>query len=159
MTERSERAVGIRREPCSERDLFERLSPFARGSNRGLLGELFGGEPVARGRTFAPAVDINETQEAFVVTAELPGAKPEDVTVEVHDGVLTLRGEKRSERHEEKEQARYVERSFGAVSRAFRRPENADEGKVEAGYSDGVLTLTIGKRAEAKPRTVEIHVK
>jgi HSP20 family protein len=158
MTERSERAVGHWREPFSELELFERLGPLGRGLNRNLLGEFFG-QPTTRGRTFAPAVDVAETSDAFVVTAELPGAKPEDVTVEIHDGVLTLRGEKKSERKEEGEHARYVERSFGAFSRSFRLPENADDGKVDAGYAEGVLTLTVAKRAEVKPRTVEIQVK
>jgi HSP20 family protein len=158
MTERSQRAVGFLRDPFSEMDLFERLAPFARVPSRSLLGDLVG-DAAASGRTFAPPVDINENEDAFVVTAELPGTKAEDVQVEVHDGVLTLRGEKRSERTTEKEHARYVERCFGSFSRAFRLPENADPDKVEAGYGDGVLTLTIGKRAEAKPRTVEIQVR
>lgn len=158
MTERSQRAVGFLRDPFSELDLFERLAPFGRGWNRSVLGDLVG-DPAASGRTFAPPVDISENEDAFVVTAELPGTKPEDVQVEVHDGVLTLRGEKKSERKTENEHARYVERSFGAFSRSFRLPENADPDKVEAGYAEGVLTLTIGKRAEAKPRTVDIQVK
>jgi len=158
MTERTQRAIGFLRDPFSELDLFERLAPFGRGSGRSAVGDLLS-ESAARGRTFAPPVDINENEDAFIVTAELPGTKPGDVQVEVHDGVLTLRGEKKSERKSENEHARYVERSFGAFSRAFRLPENADADKVEAGYSEGVLTLTIGKRAEAKPRTVEIQVK
>jgi len=158
MTERSQRALGFLRDPFSELDLFERLAPFARGIGRGSLGDLVG-DPAASGRTFAPAVDISENEDAFIVAAELPGTKPEDVQVEVHDGVLTLRGEKKSERTSENEHARYVERSFGSFSRSFRLPENADADKVEAGYGEGVLTLTIGKRAEARPRTVEIQVK
>ena len=158
MTERNQRAVGFLRDPFSELDLFERLAPFGRAPGRSLLGD-FLGETAARGRTFAPPVDIGENEDAFVVTAELPGTKPDEVEVEVHDGVLTLRGEKKSERTTEKEQARYVERSFGAFSRSFRLPENADPDKVEASYGEGVLTLTIGKRAEAKPRTVDIQVK
>jgi len=158
MNERTQRAVGFLRDPFSELDLFERLAPFGRAASRSAVGDVLG-EAAARGRTFAPPVDIGENEDAFVVTAELPGTKPEDVQVEVHDGVLTLRGEKKSERTTEKEHARYVERSFGAFSRAFRLPENADADKVEAGYAEGVLTLTIGKRAEAKPRTVEILVK
>jgi HSP20 family protein len=102
-------------------------------------------------------VDIAEDDESFVVTAEVPGAKPEDVTVEVHEGVLTLRGEKKSEREEKREHARYVERTYGSFSRSFRLPDNADGERVGATFKDGVLSLQIPKREEAKPRTVHIQ--
>ena len=156
----SDKAVGMRRDPFSELELFARSSPFQRGwqgSPWRLLDE-FLGEP-ARGRGFAPSVDVNESTDEYVVTAELPGAKPEDVTVELHEGVLTLRGEKRSERDEHKEHARYVERTFGSFSRSFSLPPNADDEKVQASFEDGVLTLRIPKREEAKPRTIAIQNK
>lgn len=155
----NEKAVGIRRDPWSELDLFERLTPFRRGFGLApwrMLDELWGEAPRAA-RAFAPAVDVAETEDAYVVTAELPGAKPEDVTAEIHEGVLTLRGEKKSERDERREHVRYVERSFGSFSRSFRLPENADPEKVEAGFKEGVLTLRIAKREDAKPRTIHIQ--
>jgi HSP20 family protein len=159
--ETSEKAVGIRRDPFSELDLLERSSPFRRtwaGSPWRLLDE-FLGEQARAGRGFAPAVDVSETNDEYVVAAELAGAKPEDVTVELHDGVLTLRGEKKSERDERKEHARYVERVFGSFSRSFSLPQNADGEKVQASFKDGVLTLRIPKREEAKPRTIHIQAK
>jgi HSP20 family protein len=157
MTERHENAVGFRRDPFGELDLFERWSPFGRGlaSPWRLLGGAGGAASVAQ--TWAPAVDIAEDDESFVVTAEVPGAKPEDVTVEVHEGVLTLRGEKKSEREEKREHARYVERTYGSFSRSFRLPDNADGERVGATFKDGVLSLQIPKREEAKPRTVHIQ--
>jgi HSP20 family molecular chaperone IbpA len=91
-------------------------SPFA--SPWRLLDEVLGAAP-ARGRGFAPPVDVSETPDEYLVTAELPGTKPEDVTVELNDGVLTIRGEKRVERDENKEHARYVERVFGSFVRSF----------------------------------------
>jgi HSP20 family protein len=102
---------------------------------------------------------VSETDDAYVVAAELPGAKPEDVTVELHEGVLTLRGEKRSERDERREHARYVERTFGSFSRSFTLPQNANPEKVDASFTEGVLTLRIPKREEAKPRTINIQTK
>jgi HSP20 family protein len=157
----SEKAVGPRRDPFSELELFSRSSPFARGRQGapwGLLDE-FLGDVAARSRGFAPSVDVHENTDEYVVTAELPGAKPEDVTVELHEGVLTLRGEKRSERDEHKEHARYVERMFGSFSRSFSLPQNANGEKVQANFKDGVLTLRIPKREEAKPRTIAIQSK
>jgi HSP20 family protein len=157
--ESNEKAVGIRRDPFAELDLFERSSPFRRGaaSPWRLLDELFGGEVARAGRGFAPAVDVSESADEYVVTVELPGAKPEDVSVELHEGVLNIRGEKRSERDEHKEHSRYVERVFGSFSRSFSLPQNANGEKVQASFVDGVLTLRIPKREEAKPRTIAIQ--
>ena len=129
-------------------------SPFA--SPWRLLDEVLGAAP-ARSRGFAPPVDVSETADEYLVTAELPGTKPEDVTVELNDGVLTIRGEKRVERDEHKEHARYVERVFGSFVRSFTLPQNADSEKVQASFADGVLTLRVPKRAEAKPRTIAIQ--
>jgi HSP20 family protein len=151
-----EKAVRLRRDPFSELEL---VGPFRRGLGLGpwrvfedFLGEL----PRAQAQ-FAPAVDVAESDDAYVVTAEIPGAKPEDVTVELHEGVLTIRGEKRSERDEKREHARYVERTFGSFSRAFTLPQNANPEKVDASFSEGVLKLRIPKREEAKPRTINIQ--
>jgi HSP20 family protein len=155
--ESNEKALGVRRDPFSELELFERSSPFRRGylSPWRLLDEFLGDAP--RGRGFAPAVDVAESNDEYVVTVELPGAKPEDVTVEMHEGLLTIRGEKRSERDEQKEHSRYVERIFGSFSRSFTLPQNADGEKVLASFKDGVLTLRVPKREEAKPRTIRIQ--
>lgn len=156
MSETTERGLApVRRwSPFSDLDLFERLDPWARHPRMGgLLAEMFGdGRPATH--AFAPAVDVAENDDEYVITAELPGAKRDDVTVEVHEGVLTLRGEKKSEREEKKDQARYVERSF---SRSFTLPSNADGEKLAASFQDGVLTLRIPKREEAKPRVINIQ--
>jgi HSP20 family protein len=155
--ESNEKALGVRRDPFAELELFERSSPFRRGSISPwrLLDEFLG--DAQRGRGFAPAVDVAESNDEYVITVELPGAKPEDVTVEMHEGMLTIRGEKRTERDEQKEHSRYVERVFGSFSRSFTLPQNADGEKVQAGFKDGVLTLRIPKREEAKPRTIRIQ--
>lgn len=147
--ERGLRTTG-RWDPFSELDLFDRLL----GTRRGGFGRLFDEMPATRG--FQPSVDVAENDDAYLITAELPGAKPEDVTVELHEGVLTIRGEKRNERSGEKEQTRWVERSYGSFSRSFTLPSNAHGDKVDAQFENGVLTITVPKREEAKPRTIAI---
>jgi HSP20 family protein len=108
------------------------------------------------GRRFAPAVDVTEDDDEYTVTAELPGIDKKDVTIELHEGMLTIRGEKRSEREEESEQRRHVERCFGTFSRSFSLPPDADGEHVKANFENGVLRVKIPKTEEAKPRTVDI---
>ncbi len=119
-----------------------------------LLGEPFEDWPVAG--AFQPALDVHEDPERYTVTVELPAVKKDDVTVEVHDNVLVLRGEKRSEREEEKEHARYVERRYGSFRRSFSLPADAQADRIQASFGDGVLTLTIPRSGETKPRTIAI---
>lgn len=134
-------------------DPFADLDFFGRWPFRGLARseDLWGS-----GRGFAPAIDVTENDDTYVVTAELPGARKEDVTVEVTDRVVTIRGEKRCEREEKDEQRRHVERSFGSFSRSFSLPSNVDGEHIKAKFADGVLTVKIRKTEEAKPRTVDI---
>ena len=105
---------------------------------------------------FSPATDITEDDGHYVVTAEIPGLKRNDISVEVRDGVLTIHGEKKSEREEKSEKRRYVERRFGSFSRAFTLPSDADETKVEAAFKDGVLTVTIAKAEARKARAIDV---
>jgi HSP20 family protein len=106
---------------------------------------------------FVPAVDVSEDDDTYVITAEVPGASKDDVTLEIHDNVLTLRGEKRSEREEKKEQVRYVERSFGSFSRSFTLPADSDPNQVKAEFKDGVLRIEVRKAPEAKPKVISIR--
>ncbi len=111
--------------------------------------------PTAR-RGLMPALDVHETDEGYAVTVELPGARKEDVTVEFHEGILTIRGEKKSEREEKNEKRRFVERRYGTFSRSFSLPRDADGERIKAVFENGVLTLAIPKSEAAKPRTVAI---
>lgn len=149
MADQERGLLRARWDPFSELDLFDRWL----GSRR--AGRLLG-EDLPPPRSYQPAVDVSENEDAYVITAELPGSKPEDVTVELHEGVLTLRGEKKSERSGENEHTRWVERSFGSFSRSFTLPSNANGEKVDARFENGVLTLTVPKREEAKPKTISI---
>lgn len=141
-------------DPFSELDWFERFRPFREFGVGPLMrgrGSIFGPE----GAT-APAVDISEDDGKYVVTAELPGVKSDDVHLEISGDLLTLSGEKRSEREEEKEERRYVERRFGRFSRSFTLPANADPDRIRAKFADGVLTVEIPKSEESKARVISI---
>lgn len=146
-----------RRDPFEELDLFSNWNPFREyGLVPGRWTRLFS-EPgaLARGR-LAPSVDIAEDDDRYVVTAELPGSKKEDITVEMKDQVLTIRGEKRNEREEKKEHSRWIERSYGSFSRSFALPANAVGDRIKAEFKEGVLTVEVPKAEEAKPKAISI---
>ena len=110
-----------------------------------------------KGGTFwAPAVDVSENGENFVVHAELPGIKQEDIDIELENNVLTLKGQRKFERKDEKENYHFVERSYGSFYRSFTLPRNVDPNGIQASFTDGVLTISIPKAEEAKPRKVQI---
>jgi HSP20 family protein len=122
-----------------------------------LLDDLFRDwQPSTRRQGCVPAIDVAEDEKHYAITVEIPGVKKEDVQVEIHEGMLTIRGEKKSEREEKDERRRYVERSYGSFSRSFSLPTDADGDRVEASFKDGILTITIPKTAESKPQTVAI---
>jgi HSP20 family protein len=104
---------------------------------------------------WAPAMDLSETDEGYSVTLELPGTNAGDIDVECHENMLTVKGEKRSEREEKDEHRYYTERSFGSFSRSVRLPSDAAD-DVSAKFHDGVLTIEIPKAEERKPRAVAI---
>jgi len=103
-----------------------------------------------------PAMDVHEDDTRYTVTVELPGTRKEDVQVELSEGMLTIRGEKKSEREETKERRRYVERSYGSFSRSFTLPGDANAERLDASFKDGILTITIPKTEESKPKRVAI---
>ena len=121
------------------------------------LGRLFEETPAER-RAFrwSPACEVAENDGSYVVTVELPGAKREDVQLEIHDDVLSIRGEKKSEREEKNEKRHYVERSYGSFTRSFTLPANADADRIKASFKEGVLTVEIPKTEAAKPRVIDI---
>ena len=108
---------------------------------------------------WSPAVDIVEDDHQFVVRADLPGLTKEDVKITVENSQLTIRGEKREEEVKEGKNYHRMERSYGSFYRSFTLPTSALNSKIEAEYKDGVLTLTIPKAEEAKPRSIEVKVK
>ena len=113
------------------------------------------------GRTgmWTPAVDIYETDASVVVKAELPGIEKERIGVEVKDGMLTLRGERKVEKDVKEENYHRIERSYGTFLRTFSLPVSVDPDKVTATFKDGVLEIDIPKQEKAKPRKVKVDVK
>jgi len=114
--------------------------------------DLFGDNQ--RPSSFAPRFEVKERADAFVILADVPGVKEEDLDISLHEGVLSISGTRAGEQKVEGEAYYVYERQFGQFSRSFSLPEIADAEKVEARLADGVLTLTIGKKAEAKPRKI-----
>ncbi len=105
---------------------------------------------------FAPQVDVRETPDAYVICADMPGVKEEDIDVHVEDGRLTLSGARHEKKETEGETFHIAERHFGTFTRTFALPREADLDKIEAKLDRGVLTVTVPKRADAKPRKIEI---
>ena len=106
---------------------------------------------------WTPAVDIKETKEAFIIEADIPGVDPKDIEVHMEDGVLSIRGEKQSEKTEEKEGYKRVERSRGSFYRRFSLPDTANADKINAKSKNGVLEITIPKQEKAHPRKISVE--
>lgn len=105
---------------------------------------------------WAPAVDIKEEPHQFVLLADIPGVKPEDIDVHMEAGVLTVKGEKESESKTEKEGFKRVERSFGSFYRRFNLPDSADGDAIKAKCKHGVLEIIIPKREAVKPKKINV---
>ncbi len=136
------------------REMEELLDRYSRSARKSLAK--------SDDRTFEvgdwmPLVDINETEDAFAVKAELPGVDKDDVSVDIDNGVLTIRGEKKVETKDKKRHR--IECAYGSFVRSFTLPQSVNMDKVEAEYKNGVLNLTIPKSEEAKPKQIEVNIK
>ncbi len=111
-------------------------------------------------QAWVPAVDIYETDShEVVIKAELPDVKKEDIGVTVENNVLTLTGERKQEQSTKREQFQRIERRFGGFSRSFTLPTSVDAGQIAASYKDGVLTIRLPRREEAKPKQISVNVE
>jgi len=111
-------------------------------------------------RAWVPAVDIYETDaHEVVVKAELPDMKREDINLTFENGVLTLKGERKVQQEVKKENYQRIERRHGVFSRSFTLPNTVDAGKISASYKDGVLTIRLPQREEAKPKQIAVNVE
>lgn len=127
--------------------LFDEWFPFG-----GRLANVLGTED----HVLKPALEIAENEHAFVVNAELPGVAKEDVTITIEDGVLTLAGEKKREEEQKDRAWHRVERVYGSFQRSMTLPKGVDGDKAEATFKDGVLTITLPKSEQAKPKTLKV---
>ncbi len=121
-----------------------------------LTRSFFGNGSRRTERELTPAVDVFETGDELELRVELPGMKPDDVQIDIRDGVLTVSGERRLEHDEEREGYRRIERAYGRFSRSFTLPRHVDQDKVEAQMETGVLRLTLPKREEQRGRRIQI---
>ncbi len=109
-------------------------------------------------RPWVPPVDIFETENEWVLKADLPDVKLENVDIQIENGTLTLKGERKFQRDDNGKGYHRVERSYGNFARYFTLPETVDTEKVRADYANGVLSVTLPKKEVAKPRTIKVQV-
>jgi HSP20 family protein len=107
---------------------------------------------------WSPLADITESEQAFHVKAELPGVNKEDLEVSYSEGVLTIKGERKTEEETKDEKQHRIERFYGTFVRRFDIPENIDQSAISADYVDGVLNITIPKTQKAEPETLKVDV-
>jgi HSP20 family protein len=106
---------------------------------------------------WVPAVDIKEDPQQFLIEADIPGVDPKDIEISMENGVLTIRGERNSEKREEGKDYKRVERTYGSFYRRFSLPDTADHEKVSASGKNGVLQISIPKRELAQPRKITVQ--
>jgi HSP20 family protein len=118
----------------------------------------FSGQPTEAFGDWSPALDASEDKDKYVVTVEVPGLKKEDIHVTVHDGVLTISGERKSEKDVKEGIVHRTERFYGKFSRSVTLPSAVKADKVLASYKDGILNVEVPKADEAKPRNIEVKI-
>jgi HSP20 family protein len=122
------------------------------------LAETLLGEPRPATHSWSPRADVAETDTAYIVKADLPEVKIEDVKVSVREGILTVKGERNYSKNTETEKVHLQERSYGSFSRSFALPKDADAESVTADYKNGTLTVTVPKKPEVQPKEIEVRV-
>lgn len=131
------------------RDLEDRINRFFFGMP---------GEPITAGSSWMPVVDLNETDDAYILEAELPGLTKDDISLSVQNDVVTLKGKRERKSEEKKDGFSRIERSYGSFERSFRVPGGVDTAKVDAKFDNGVLRVTLPKPEESKPRQIEVKI-
>jgi len=127
------------------------------------MNRLFEDAVTARGEekdmissTWAPSVDIYETENALVLTAEVPGVDEDNIEIKIEDNTLSLKGERKFEKETKEENYHRIERSYGSFFRSFTIPRQVDQEKIKAEHDYGVLRITMPKKPESKPKKVKI---
>jgi HSP20 family protein len=141
------------------RELFNMQDRMSR-MNR-LFRESFspeGPEEALTTTSFAPPVDIYEDEHNITLKMEVPGIDEKDIDVHIENITLTVRGERKFEKEEKEENFRRIERQYGSFTRVFTLPSSVDPGQVSANYDNGVLKITLAKKAEVKPKQIKVSV-
>jgi HSP20 family protein len=139
-------------------DPFHNLSTLQGQVNRLFEGSLPSRSDQSALTTWAPAVDIYETENELVLKADLPDVNEKDLDIRIESNILTIKGERKFEQKVKEDNYLRVERTYGSFSRSFSLPSTVDNGSIKAEYKNGVLTVELPKRAESKPRQVKINV-
>ena len=146
----------IRWDPFKEMDELQKrvstmlgLAPLRRGENR---------DATLTVAEWSPLVDIAEDEKEYLIKAELPEVKKDDVRVSVENGVVTITGERKFEKEEKGKKYHRIERAYGSFARSFSVPDNADDSKVAAEFKDGVLKVRLAKSEKAKPKQIDVAV-
>ena len=139
-------------------DPFHNLSSLQEQVNRLFEGSLPRRSDQSALTTWAPAVDIYETENELVLKADLPDVNEKDLDIRIESNILTIKGERKFEEKVKEDNYLRVERTYGTFSRSFSLPSTVDNGSIKAEYKNGVLTVELPKRAESKPRQVKINV-
>ncbi len=148
-------------------NLVTRWDPFREMEDlQKRLTSIFGVAPgrVANGKEdmtvaqWLPLVDITEDDREYLIKAELPEVRKEDVKVTVENGVLTLSGERKFEKEEKDKRYHRIERAYGSFTRSFSVPDDADDSKVSAEFKDGVLTVRLVKSEKSRPKAIDVKV-
>ena len=137
------------------RELEEMERRFDEMFGRSILPSIWRRVP-AEQMAWAPSIDVFEKDDKFVVKAEVPGMKEDDIHVSVEGDMLTIRGEKKAESEVKEEDYYRCERSYGSFLRSVALPSTVDTSKIEADYEDGVLEVTLSKKPEVKPKKVAV---
>lgn len=116
------------------------------------------GDDLMTSGTFMPAVDIYEDENSFKLHFEVPGINEKDLDIRLENNTLTVRGERKFENEQKEENFRRVERRYGSFTRSFTLPNTVDAEKVSADYNNGILTVQLLKRAEAKPKQIKVSI-
>jgi HSP20 family protein len=117
-----------------------------------------GSDELLTSGTFVPPVDIYEDEHSVTLKLEVPGISDKDIDIKLENNSLTVRGERNFEKEEKEENFHRIERRYGSFARSFTLPNTVDSENVEASYENGILTIKLGKRAEAKPKQIKIGV-
>ena len=137
----------------SAQDEMAQMSPMLAHA-LGLQGQPQGSD---RATAWAPALDISERKDAYLVTVELPGLKPEDLDITMEDGLLTIQGERQFTQESSEQQVHRVERRYGAFRRAITLPTHVMAEGIQASFEDGVLQILVPKAEEAKPKRIQVR--
>jgi len=136
------------------RELEDVLNRYSRVGSRGV----FSGSNDAESSEWRPAANISETDKEYIIRAELPEVSKEDVDVSVHDGVITIKGERRFEKADDSEKTHRIESFYGSFARSFSLPADVDEENIRAQSKDGVLRVHLPKAAIQKAKAIEVQV-